>query len=317
MGMPETAEDIALWRHHLEDEADAAYLYRVLAEVESNPERREIYRRLAEVEDRHTELWQQVFAERDIELALPRPSWRARLLAWIARRFSPSVLVPLLLREEGQEVMSYLDLYRQGSAGPAGDAARTLAKESAEHAETLGKMAGITGEPWHHTESGGFLRNVVYGFNDGLTANFGLVAGVIGAHASDHIILVTGLAGTLVAMMIESVALVSVASWVTRRQGRAVAASQPGGARVREVIAHTDAGTLRAAMEAMDRGDFEAAGRVLRRPDVEETFAIALVYNPYSAESYHLEILEGTHVCASRDLSSWDGQALWDALRVK
>ena len=26
--------------------------------------------------------------------------------------------------------------------------------------------------------SGGLLRSIVYGFNDGLTANFGLVAGV-------------------------------------------------------------------------------------------------------------------------------------------
>ena len=195
--MADTADEIALWCHHLKDEADAAYLYRVLAEVESDPERGEIYRRLAEIEDRHTELWQKIFADRDIELAPPQPSFRARLLAWVARRFSPSVLVPLLLREEGQEVMSYLDLYRQSSAGPAGDTAQTLAKESAEHAETLGKMAGITGEPWHHTEKGGFLRNVIYGFNDGLTANFGLVAGVIGAQAGDHIILVTGLAGTL------------------------------------------------------------------------------------------------------------------------
>ena len=49
---------------------------------------------------------------------------------------------------------------------------------------TLAGIAGKSGEPWHRTESGGFLRNVVYGFNDGLTANFGLVAGVIGAAAS-------------------------------------------------------------------------------------------------------------------------------------
>ena len=36
-----------------------------------------------------------------------------------------------------------------------------------------------TGSAWHRAGSGGFLRNVVYGFNDGLTANFGLVAGVV------------------------------------------------------------------------------------------------------------------------------------------
>jgi len=126
-----------------------------------------------------------------------------------------------------------------------------------------------------------------------------------------------GLVGSLVAMFIEAVSLVTVAAWVTRRRSAVAVSDASGGSKVREVIAHTDAGTLRAAMEAMDRGDFEAAGRVLRRPDVDETFAVALVFNPYSAESYLLEILEGTHLCASRELSSWDGQALWDALRVR
>lgn len=126
-----------------------------------------------------------------------------------------------------------------------------------------------------------------------------------------------GLMGSLIAMLFELLALGAVAAWITRRRGRVVAATEPEGARVREIIAYTDAGTLRAAMEAMDRGDFEAAGRVLRRPDVDEVFAVALVYNPYSAEDFGFEILEGDHLCAQRELSSWDGQALWDALRVK
>src|SRR5207253_1059413 len=52
-------------------------------------------------------------------------------------------------------------------------------------------------EPWHKTESGGFLRNVVYGFNDGLTANFGLVAGVIGAAVAPHMVLLSGIAGMI------------------------------------------------------------------------------------------------------------------------
>jgi VIT1/CCC1 family predicted Fe2+/Mn2+ transporter len=43
------------------------------------------------------------------------------------------------------------------------------------------------------------LRNLVYGFNDRLTANFGLVAGVIGATASaqHHAIIVAGVAGLI------------------------------------------------------------------------------------------------------------------------
>ena len=41
------------WLHHLKDEADAAFLYRELALAEPDPARGEIYRALADVEDRH------------------------------------------------------------------------------------------------------------------------------------------------------------------------------------------------------------------------------------------------------------------------
>ncbi|MEO5590432.1 MAG: VIT1/CCC1 transporter family protein, partial [Gemmatimonadaceae bacterium] len=102
--------------------------------------------------------------------------------------------------EEGREVKAYLDMHRATPKGAAGgDEALTLAKESADHAMTLAGIAGKSGEPWHRAESGGFLRNVVYGFNDGLTANFGLVAGVIGATAAAQhsAIIVAGVAGLI------------------------------------------------------------------------------------------------------------------------
>jgi VIT1/CCC1 family predicted Fe2+/Mn2+ transporter len=90
-------------------------------------------------------------------------------------------------------------MYRGSPDGTAGPTALLLAKESKEHAETLARMSGGKGEPWHRTGAGGFLRNVVYGFNDGLTANFGLVAGMIGAQgnllAAEHAVVVAGLAG--------------------------------------------------------------------------------------------------------------------------
>src|SRR5205807_3002717 len=70
-----------------------------------------------------------------------------------------------------------MDLHKQATFADAREVSLKLAKESAAHAETLAGLAGRAAEPWHNTGSGGFLRNVVYGFNDGLTANFGLVAG--------------------------------------------------------------------------------------------------------------------------------------------
>ena len=193
--MPPHDETTASWLEHWQDEADAAFLYRLLAEAEQDAARADVYRRLAAVEDRHAALWRKHLSEAGVECGTPVPSRRARLLAWTARRFGPGVLTTMLLKEEGREVKGYMDMYRRTSAGSAKDTALLLAKESAAHAETLGGLAGKSGEPWHQMESGGFLRSVVYGFNDGLTANFGLVAGVIGASVAPHVVLLSGVAG--------------------------------------------------------------------------------------------------------------------------
>jgi predicted membrane protein (TIGR00267 family) len=194
---PPDAKALAVWAHHLQDEADAAFLYRVLSESEPNATRKDIFKRLADVEDRHAGMWRRTLADNGVEAPASRPSFKARAMAWTARRFGPGVLLSLLLREEGEEVKGYLALYRETPAGQARDTALTLAKESAQHAGTLGGMVGSPGEPWHQIASGGFVRNVVYGFNDGLTANFGLVAGVIGAAVAPHVILVSGVAGMI------------------------------------------------------------------------------------------------------------------------
>ena len=188
------------FEHHLADEADAAYLYRALAAGEADERRRDIYQRLAAVEDRHVAIWADLLATHGRRPGAHRPSVRARMLAWMGRRFGSGFLLPILLAEEGREVKGYLDLHRSTAAGAPGKGeALTLARESAEHAMTLGDIAGRPGEPWHRARSGGFLRNVVYGFNDGLTANFGLVAGVLGATATHqhHMVIVAGVAGLI------------------------------------------------------------------------------------------------------------------------
>jgi vacuolar iron transporter family protein len=199
---PGGAPDLDSFKHHWQDEADAAFLYRVLAQSEPDPAKQDVYRRLAEVEDRHLEIWSALLAQHGRSPGVHRPTARTRLLAFLGRRIGPGFLLPILLAEEGREVKAYLDMHRTTGRGVAGrDEALVLAKESAEHATTLNGIAGHTGEPWHKTGAGGFLRNVVYGFNDGLTANFGLVAGVLGATVSNietyHHVIVAGVAGLI------------------------------------------------------------------------------------------------------------------------
>jgi VIT1/CCC1 family predicted Fe2+/Mn2+ transporter len=194
------APDLHSFEHHWQDEADAAYLYRLLANAEPDAKKKDLYLRLAEVEDRHVEIWAKLLEEHGRPVRPFRPSARTRLLTMLGRVFGPAFLLPMLLAEEGREVRGYLDMHRTTARGVAGRSeALALARESAEHASTLNEISGRKGEPWHRIESGGFLRNVVYGFNDGLTANFGLVAGVIGASSAQahHTVIVAGVAGLI------------------------------------------------------------------------------------------------------------------------
>ncbi len=196
-----TLPDLDSFRHHWQDEADAAFLYRALAEVETDSRRRDVFLRLADVEDRHVVVWADLLEKHGAPPGPHAPSTRARFTAALGRRFGAKVILPMLLREEGREVKAYLTMHRETPRNAAGsDESLLLARESAEHALELAQITGNgRSEPWHRAESGGFLRNVVYGFNDGLTANFGLVAGVLGAtSAQQHeAVVVAGMAGLI------------------------------------------------------------------------------------------------------------------------
>ncbi|MDP9323369.1 MAG: VIT1/CCC1 transporter family protein [Acidobacteriota bacterium] len=185
------------WDEHYRDERDAAYLYRALAAVETNAERRELFAKLALVEDRHAERWETLFAESGRPLPPYTTAQRTRLLAWVAKRFGTSPILPLMLAEEGREVQAYLGMARHSSNRQTHQAAVDIASDSAVHARELAHMMGREGEPWHVGGSGGYLRSIVYGFNDGLTANFGLVAGVLGASVAPHVVIISGVAGAL------------------------------------------------------------------------------------------------------------------------
>jgi len=192
--------DLSTFERHWRDEADAAFLYRVLADAVADEAKKDLYLRLAAVEDRHVATWADLMAQHGRAPRPHRPGARARVLAFLGRRFGPHLLSSVLLAEEGREVKGYLRMHRETPDGvPGRREALVLATESAEHAGTLAGIAGRAGEPWHRTGSGGFLRNVIYGFNDGLTANFGLVAGILGATTggAHQAVIVAGVAGII------------------------------------------------------------------------------------------------------------------------
>ena len=196
MNAPEKLIADASWDEHYRDERDAAVLYRALAAIEPG-DRRQLFTRLADVEDRHAARWEALFREAGRPLPEYRTAFRTKAMIWLARTFGPAVVLPLMLAEEGREVQAYLGMARHSSHRSAHQAAVDIAAESALHARELSEVMGREGEPWHSGGAGGMLRSLVYGFNDGLTANFGLVAGVVGADVAPHIVIISGVAGAM------------------------------------------------------------------------------------------------------------------------
>src|SRR4051794_28450949 len=86
---PAKAPDLHAFEHHWQDEADAAFLYNVLAESEPDPEKKALYNKLSEMERRHLDIWAKLLADHGKSVGPHRPTARTRLLAFLGRRIGP------------------------------------------------------------------------------------------------------------------------------------------------------------------------------------------------------------------------------------
>ena len=193
-----TQDAIARYRANRQDEINSAALYRTLAALESQAQLAEVYERLAMVEERHARLWERYLQAAGESVPPPQPSWRARVLIWLAKRFGPQWVLPTLATFERVDRHMY---DRQPEAQNT-----TLPADERSHARLLGAIVGKAGlegnalarfEGRHRAIGGNALRAAVLGANDGLVSNLSLVMGVAGAALSGQAILVTGLAGLL------------------------------------------------------------------------------------------------------------------------
>ena len=194
--MPESSQEVR-FRANLQGEVDGAHLYRTLSEVEPNARIAGIYGRLAAVEDGHAQLWKKQIEALGKQVTEPRVSWRTRALAFLARRFGPGFVLPVINTLEQVDSGEYS---HQPEAVAAG-----LPQAERSHARILQTIAGrpSAGVPGatlgriegRHRSGGNALRAAVLGANDGLVSNLSLVTGVAGAVVDTHTLLITGLAG--------------------------------------------------------------------------------------------------------------------------
>jgi len=187
------------YRSNLQGELDSAALYRTLAEAEQTPQMREVYRRLAAIEEKHAALWREQLATVGESAGRYRASLRTRILAWLARRFGAALVLPMVAAIEREDRGMYDD---QPEARAAGLPSIERSHSRVLQAASRPILGGLTGSALaqlegRHRTGGNALRAAVLGANDGLVSNLSLVMGVAGAEFSSQTVLVTGLAGLL------------------------------------------------------------------------------------------------------------------------
>jgi len=191
--------DAERYRRNRQDELDSAAVYGAMAGAESQPQLADVYARLAATETEHAAFWATKLEALDAP-APEGPSWRARVLAWVARRFGPDLVVQTMRAGEASGTEGYAGQPETAGTGMTADEAshdRLLAaiSEAPGRGATGGVLARLEGR--HRSTSGNALRAAVLGANDGLVSNLSLVMGVAGAALDARAILVTGLAGLL------------------------------------------------------------------------------------------------------------------------
>ena len=187
------------YRSNLQGELDSAALYRTLAESEDTPQMREVYHRLAAIEEKHAALWREQLAKVGESADRYRASLRTRILAWLARRFGAALVLPMVAAIEREDRGMYDDQPEAQAGGlPAMERSHSRVLQAASRPIRGGlsgsALAQIEGR---HRTGGNALRAAVLGANDGLVSNLSLVMGVAGAEFSSATVLVTGLAGLL------------------------------------------------------------------------------------------------------------------------
>ncbi len=193
------SKDIARYFANRQKEIDGAALYLALAESEKQPQMAELYKRLSASEDKHAAAWEKKLEVLKVTIPARKPSQRARILIWLAKRFGPQFILPTIAGNEKADSNAY--------DGQPDVEAQKFSRDEKSHARMLSVASNSTGgisggsvaqlEGRHRAGGGNALRAAVLGANDGLVSILSLVMGVAGATDSNSAVLIAAMAGLL------------------------------------------------------------------------------------------------------------------------
>lgn len=159
-------------------EMSSVFIYRAIAESETTPAHRALFDKLAADAEAQAQIWaKHMRAAGQAVPAAFAPGLRERVVAALVRRLGARRLRPVLaaMKVRGMSVFT---------AVLSGHPLPTSAAEIGQR---------------HRSAAGGNLRALVFGANDGLVSNAGLILGVVGATGGGEgrTVVISGIAGLL------------------------------------------------------------------------------------------------------------------------
>ena len=168
--------DANRYKEYLRSEIEAASMYKILAQFETDPEKSEIFEQLSQSEIKHAQHWSEKLGNPTTDVTLQTSTPKLIYIRMVCSLFGPKKILPWLARIESKEIGAYVHEVE----------GQELLEEEKNHARILSKMAlenpdnQQIREVWHTHRSGGSVRAAVLGINDGLVSNFCLMMGVAG-----------------------------------------------------------------------------------------------------------------------------------------
>ena len=182
---------------NVQTEIDACYLYRKLAEHESDETVANVFRQMSEIEQGHAEAFARIVNIPTENLI--RPSWRAKTLNLIGIIFGYDQVLNSLMDTEKSLSNAIISTKEKNKLEITGNETNhvkilwsILENEKKINGPQLAKF-----ESRHRTGGGNAIRAAVLGGNDGLVSVFSLVMGIAGATGGNHSVLLAGIAGLL------------------------------------------------------------------------------------------------------------------------
>lgn len=188
-------------RRNWREEMSSARLYRRLATTTTEQEPQTTLLEMAGHEVRHADHWGERLEELGERIPKLRPNLRDVALPVLARAAGLGAVISLI---EGGEARGKFDYMRQARLLPDAKSraiAGRIVPDERRHQGAAARLSGRTdaasaaGRP-RRTYFAEYLRDLIFGLNDGLVSNLSLISGVSAA-SSTRVILLAGVAGVI------------------------------------------------------------------------------------------------------------------------